>query len=289
MKTGMPPRYEELAKEMRSGAVLSAAQRVLCRQRLFLEHVGVTPGHYLRLSRFDEADWRRYGALLTVAFALAVGRRFRPGDDRAPVIRMVAGVRERYDHTGYDIDPGAAEALVWAALGECVPLPAGRATVATQTLLLVGLLDDEGLSPAELDAFLRSAEDLADPEILATGTEGPDVGKTGVRVGGASDAAGGALPDPVEHREARADPADREAEQEPHPGVRAGRLAESRLAEHLQQQVGAEEGDRRQSGEAPGEIAEAEHLDEVEGSDRELEAEQRHGAAGVDGEGTGHR
>ncbi len=29
MKTGMPPRYEELAKEMRSGAVLSAAQRVL--------------------------------------------------------------------------------------------------------------------------------------------------------------------------------------------------------------------------------------------------------------------
>jgi hypothetical protein len=236
----------------------------------------------LRLSRFDDTDWQRFGALLTVAFALAVGRRFRPGDERAPVIRMVAGVRERYDHTGRDIDPGTAEALVWAALGERVPVPAGRATVTTKTLLLVGLLDDEGLSPVELDAFLRSAEDLTDPKIVGIDTEG-------VGVGGTSESAGGALRDSVEHGEARAEPADREAEQEPQPRVQVGRLAEPRLAEHLEQQVGGEEGDRRQSGEAPGEIAEAEHLDEVERPDHELEAEQRHRAADVDGDGTGHR
>nr|MDT0662946.1 hypothetical protein [Micromonospora sp. DSM 115978] len=117
----------------------------------------------LRLRRFDDTDWQRYGALLAVAFALAVGRRFRPGQDRAPVIRMVAGVRERYDHTGRDLDPGTAEALVWAALGEHPPVPMDRAAIATQTLLLIGLLNDEGLSPTDLDTFLQSAEDLTQP------------------------------------------------------------------------------------------------------------------------------
>lgn len=118
----------------------------------------------LRLSRFEDADWRRYARLLGVAFTLAVGRRFRPGQDRAPVIRFVASVREQYDHTGYDIDAGVAETLVWAALGERPAQLMTRAAVTAQTLLLIGLLADTGTCGADLDAFLRLAEDLVRPD-----------------------------------------------------------------------------------------------------------------------------
>ncbi|MEV4757563.1 hypothetical protein AB0J86_20960 [Micromonospora sp. NPDC049559] len=114
--------------------------------------------HDQRLRRFDEPAWQRYGELLDAAFRLAVHRRFRPGQDRAPIIRFVASVRERYDHTGQDVDPGVAESLVWAALGERDPVPMERAAVTAQTLLVVGLLEDEGLAPTELESFVRQAE-----------------------------------------------------------------------------------------------------------------------------------
>ncbi|MFY1686748.1 hypothetical protein [Plantactinospora sp. WMMB782] len=75
------------------------------------------------------------------------------------MIRFVASVRERYDHTGYDLDPRLAESLLWATLaGEPTPDPLRARTHTTQTLLLVALLDDEGLSRAELDRFLTDAE-----------------------------------------------------------------------------------------------------------------------------------
>jgi hypothetical protein len=114
-----------------------------------------------RLRRFDEDAWQRYGQLLDAAFQLAVHRRFRPGQERAPIIRFVASVRERYDRTGNDIDPCVAEALVRAALDERPPVPMDRDAVTAQTLLVVGLFADEGLSPAELDAVLADAETLA--------------------------------------------------------------------------------------------------------------------------------
>lgn len=115
--------------------------------------------HQHRLSRLDERGWQRYGLLLDSAFRLAVDRRFRAGQERAPVIRFVASVRERYDVTGYDLDPRLAESLLWAALdGRPVPEPEQPSTVAAQTLLLVGLLEDEGLSPAELDRFLTAVD-----------------------------------------------------------------------------------------------------------------------------------
>ncbi|AVT39278.1 hypothetical protein [Plantactinospora sp. BB1] len=116
-----------------------------------------------RIDRFDEPDWRRYGLLVETAFRLAAHRRFRPGgEDRAPVIRFVASVRERYDRTGYDLDPRLAESLLWATLaGEPTPDPLRSRTHTAQTLLLIGLLDDEGLSRTELDRFLSDAEDQA--------------------------------------------------------------------------------------------------------------------------------
>jgi hypothetical protein len=114
--------------------------------------------HDRKLRGFDEPAWQRYGDLLDGAFTLAVHRRFRAGQDRAPVIRFVASVRERFDHTGHDVDPVAAEALIWAALGEREPVPMDRAAIAAQTLLVVGLLEDEGMAPTELDTFLAAAE-----------------------------------------------------------------------------------------------------------------------------------
>ncbi|WCN79920.1 hypothetical protein [Micromonospora sp. LH3U1] len=73
-------------------------------------------------------------------------RRFVAGQDRAPVIRFVASVRERYDATGRDVEPALAEALVWAAVGERPPVPGSAAAIVAQTVLLLSLLEDEGLT-----------------------------------------------------------------------------------------------------------------------------------------------
>ncbi|MFI6757744.1 hypothetical protein ACIBF5_01180 [Micromonospora sp. NPDC050417] len=51
----------------------------------------------------------------------AVDRRFRLGQDCAPVIRFVAEVRERYDHSGVEINPATAESLIQATLGRHPP------------------------------------------------------------------------------------------------------------------------------------------------------------------------
>ncbi|MFY1672160.1 hypothetical protein ACN27G_19665 [Plantactinospora sp. WMMB334] len=147
-----------------------------------------------RIDRFDEPDWRRYGLLVETAFRLAVGRRFRPaGRDRAPVIRFVASVRERYDHTGYDLDPRLAESLLWATLaGEPTPDPLLARTHTAQTLLLIGLLDDEGLSRAELDRFLAEAEGTAEAEDAAeAGGTAESEGTAGAEAGGTAEAEGG--------------------------------------------------------------------------------------------------
>ncbi|MGW0216056.1 hypothetical protein ACWDXH_16845 [Micromonospora chokoriensis] len=119
-------------------------------------------GHERRLRRFTERDWRRYGDLLAGALRVAVRRRFVAGQDRAPVIRFVASVRERYDAGGHDVDPVLAEALVWAALGERPPVPSSAAAVVARTVLLLGLLEDEGVTDSERDEILAAATQAAD-------------------------------------------------------------------------------------------------------------------------------
>ena len=113
--------------------------------------------HDQRLRGFSEPDWQRYADLLGGAFLLAVRRRFSSGQDHASVIRFVASVRERYDLNGHDIDPGIAEALVRAALGDREPVPTTASAVTAQTLLVLGLLEDEGMPQPELADFLDAA------------------------------------------------------------------------------------------------------------------------------------
>lgn len=96
---------------------------------------------------------------LAAAFVMAVDRRFPPTPEPASVIRFVAGVRERYDRTGCEVDPAVAEALVWAALG-VRGAPAAAGTVTARTLLVLGLLADEDLTDAEVDAFVTDVRGL---------------------------------------------------------------------------------------------------------------------------------
>ncbi|MBO4207460.1 hypothetical protein [Micromonospora echinofusca] len=129
---------------------------------------GQLRAHHRRLRAFGDQDWQRYGDLLHGVFLLAVQRRFTPGADRAAIIRFVASVRERYDRTGYDIEPGLAEELVRAALEDRAavdgpePVPVSAAAVAARTLLVVGLLEDEGMPEAELVEFLDAATAATD-------------------------------------------------------------------------------------------------------------------------------
>ncbi|MCG5458900.1 hypothetical protein PSH03_004663 [Micromonospora sp. PSH03] len=132
--------------------------------------------HERRLGRFTESDWRRYADLLAGALLVAVRRRFVAGQDRAPVIRFVASARERYDATGRDVDPVLAEALVWAALGERPPVPHDAAAIVARTVLLLGLLEDEGLTDRELDEVLVAAAHGADD--TEHGAEPQQVGAT---------------------------------------------------------------------------------------------------------------
>nr|MDT0657215.1 hypothetical protein [Micromonospora sp. DSM 115978] len=131
---------------------------------------GRVRAYHARLRRFDDADWRGYGQFLDLAFVLAVGRRFHPGQDQAPIIRFVATVRGTYDHGG-GLDPTLAEHLISVALGERRSPPTDQTCVAARTLMLIALLRDEGITGGpELDRFLRLVEDLGrtdDPSLDA--------------------------------------------------------------------------------------------------------------------------
>ncbi|MBM0233150.1 hypothetical protein JNW91_15535 [Micromonospora sp. STR1_7] len=76
--------------------------------------------------------------------------------------RLGATEDRRYDATGRDVDPVLAEALVWAALGEGPPVPDDAAAIVARTVLLLGLLEDEGLTDRELDEILVAASVEAD-------------------------------------------------------------------------------------------------------------------------------
>ncbi|MDG4831473.1 hypothetical protein O7627_19430 [Solwaraspora sp. WMMD1047] len=119
---------------------------------------GRVRAYHARLRRFDDTDWRGYARFLDLAFALAVGQHFQPGQDRVPVIRFVAAARATYHPGGANLDPNLAECLISAALGERRRPPVTPACVAALTLLLVALLREDGRT--DLDGFLRLAEDL---------------------------------------------------------------------------------------------------------------------------------
>lgn len=131
--------------------------------------------HGWQLDGFTDPEWQQYADLLAAAFLVAVRRRFAPGPapDRVPLIRLVASARERYDPSGTTIDPLLAESLLLAALVSADPGSnrppeqpcASRnaeedagAVVMAQTVLLLALLEDEGLFLSECAGLVAAAE-----------------------------------------------------------------------------------------------------------------------------------
>jgi hypothetical protein len=104
-----------------------------------------------------------YNALVTASFAQAASRRFGSSYTQADIITFVGSLRARSENVSQALDPDAAERVLNAALGDASTQGISRENKATaQILLLMGLIADEQLDDAGLDAFLADARKLAD-------------------------------------------------------------------------------------------------------------------------------
>jgi hypothetical protein len=114
--------------------------------------------------QLDRAQARSgYTALITGAFCEAVERRFGENVQAAEVITFVGQVRASSERVARDLDPDIAERVIRVVYGDGSVRDLDDAVViGAQILLLGGLIADEQLDEAELDAFLAAARKLAD-------------------------------------------------------------------------------------------------------------------------------
>lgn len=104
-----------------------------------------------------------YITLIAAAFFEAVDRRFAKAGTNSDIIEFVGSVRSRFDETGDDVDPYAAETLIRAALGNDSGAELDDDTVvSTQVTVLTALILDEHLDDAGLDQFMNDARRIAD-------------------------------------------------------------------------------------------------------------------------------
>jgi hypothetical protein len=140
--------------------------------------VTVTPEHVATLRAhlagdFDEYQQRwatlerspgktGYITLISAAFFQAVHRRFKDTSTDADIVEFIGDVRAKFDETGDEVDPQAAEVLIRGALGEDSDTELDDDTViSTQITVLTALVLDENLDDAELGKFLADAQNLA--------------------------------------------------------------------------------------------------------------------------------
>lgn len=119
---------------------------------------------YKRLfSQLDRSTAKTgYTALIAASFFEAVDRRFAQNGSNSDIIEFVGSVRARFDESGNDIDPNAAEILIRSVLGDDSDAELDDDTVvSTQITLLTALILDEHLDDAGLDEFLDEARKLA--------------------------------------------------------------------------------------------------------------------------------
>jgi hypothetical protein len=104
-----------------------------------------------------------YTALIAAAFIEAVDRRFGEGSTDADVVEFVASARARFDESGDEIDPRAAERMIRAVYtDEEIDDLDTDTVVGTEVILLAALVADEEFNDAALDEFLAKARKLAD-------------------------------------------------------------------------------------------------------------------------------
>jgi hypothetical protein len=102
-------------------------------------------------------------ALVAAAFGEAAERRFGRDWRRADVVAFVGDVRSRSDRLARELDPDISERVIRAVLGDGSVRDVSDADLGrAQIVLLMGLIADERLEDAGLDAFLADARKLAD-------------------------------------------------------------------------------------------------------------------------------
>jgi hypothetical protein len=113
----------------------------------------------------EDGSWQAYGLLQAAALAVAARRRFPNRYQTADVIRFVGRTRAALGDKAGQIDPGTAERLLRAVLSgpaKAAGLDQDQAALATMALLKA-LVTEEGLTGADMDAFL--AESLAQAQL----------------------------------------------------------------------------------------------------------------------------
>ena len=115
-------------------------------------------------AQLDRAQVRSaYTALVTGSFCEAAERRFGTQYQQADVITFVGELRAQSERLAREVDPDIAERVIRAPLGDGSVRDLSDAALAgAQLVLLAGLIADEQLDDAGLDAFLADACKLAD-------------------------------------------------------------------------------------------------------------------------------
>jgi hypothetical protein len=104
-----------------------------------------------------------YTALIAAAFVEAVDERFGNDSVDADVVEFVAAARARFDESGDEIDPLAAERMIRAVYtDEEIDDLDTETVVGTEVILLTALIADKDLDDAALDEFLAKVRKLAD-------------------------------------------------------------------------------------------------------------------------------
>lgn len=139
---------------MSVGASQAAALRALL--------TGDFKQHELLTRELDDDGMRDYVALVSAAFLKMVDRRFGGENIPAAVIDYVGQVRALNDTAAGTIAPDVAERVILAALGHgALNGVSGSEARHVQNLLLPLMVRDEQLDGAGIEAFLKSARQLA--------------------------------------------------------------------------------------------------------------------------------
>lgn len=118
-----------------------------------------------QVAKLNQTSWDGAANLIAAAFLEACEYRFGAAPDPQAVERFVADARDAYEPD--DLDPQAAESLIWATFGD--DERAGEIDpddiVPTEMVLIHRLISEQRLSPDQIDAFLDSAANLADSSV----------------------------------------------------------------------------------------------------------------------------
>ncbi len=109
-----------------------------------------------------ELEWAGAVPMIGAAFTLAVHRRFQPGQDLRDIARFVSATRAEYEE-GEKLPALDMEGIIRAALGETDLMDSVDPGISLQVqiVLLGTLLQDENLTEAQLEQFIKDVEETA--------------------------------------------------------------------------------------------------------------------------------